>query len=757
MLRQVDARFLLPLVPETACVLPGAAVFASGLAEAGIEVVGVVGTAERPLDLVVASSDEAEAALGLSARSYIFVGRPVAALARAGGLEAESYLAIPDVPGAAYLIPLGFPAVLRHVYRRLRVAPSRARWWRGRLLAEALARGVPPPGTRTVTVAAPLSVRPAALTAVEGLVGPGHDGWLLSLGPVRAEGRVVFEVFEGAVPRYVVKCDRRVDVETEVDRVESTARLTEAIASSPLVASVAPRPVGSVQFAGGLVEVETAAVGYRLIIRLRGPFPRKTKLAAIDAVATWLLALAESTLHRRGPSGSYRAPAELDDVPRVICHGDLWSGNVFVDDLYHCQVIDWADVDRSGLPLGDLLLLLSESLAELDDEDTDEGRDRHFVELLTGRRATSAFLFGWVRAMVDALDLEPELVGLVAEAALAAMAERRLLLEGLAPGDPRREAPAALADPVVRRARLWTTTPGLGRSWQAWRYPPPDQVGPGGVAARGGVSFRHTSRRAERSLGHGAGRLAVLLSRDRTDELERGRVLVLAPHPDDETLACGGVLALHRGLDSAFVIVASDGSRGVYGAEPAALAARRREELAAATAALGLAPVQVAWWGFEDGTLSARVDQLGERLGEALDELRPDIVLSPWAFDIHPDHAALGGAARAATAHRPVELLEYVTWAWDRPSELLRGLVRSEAATTSQRADWLPAGRPVAVAITPVLDTKREALACYGSQLGSPGPGAGSEGASLDEAFVELFLRRTELFWPAPHSRRQAH
>jgi len=753
-LREVDARFLLPVVPRSACCLPGAAAFAPGLVEAGIELVEAGNGSAAPLDLVVASAEEAEAAFQLPARSFLFVGRPVASLARARGFQAEDYLAVPDVFNADFLIPLHRPAVMRYVYRHLRVAPSRARWLRSRMLASALAHGAPPPGTRVVTIAAPVPVRPAALAAAEQMVGPAEDGWLLSLAPA-PDGRVVFHVFDGGVPRTVVKCDRLAEEHAKMDRTASTASLAEAIAASPLVASHAPLPLGSAHFDGGLLEAETAAVGYQLTDRLRGPFSRQAKLAAIEAVADWLLALAESTRHRRPSPGSDLAPSELDGVPRVLCHGDLWSGNVIVEDQGgRFKVIDWADVDQSGLPLGDLLFLLSESLAELDGVDTDEGRDRHFVELLTGRHASSPLLFDWVTSMVDALELDPELVGLVAEAAFVAMAEHRLLIEGLAPGDPRREAPAALADPVVRRARIWTTAPGLGPHWQAWRGDTRalDGAGPGVSVAAGRVALR----RAERRLGHGAGRLAVRLSLDRSEELGRERILVLAPHPDDETLACGGVLARHAGRDTAFVIVATDGSHGAYGADPVALATRRREELASATAALGLAPTRVACWDLEDGTLSTQIDDIVERLQRALDELRPTIVLSPWALDIHSDHAALGRAARVATAGRALELLEYVTWAWDRPSALVRGATRSEAAAAGRSTGWLPAGRPFAVAIAPVIESKRAAVSCYRSQFGGHGTDTLPGEASLDEALVELFLSRPELFWPAPRPRRRA-
>ncbi len=688
----------------------------------------------------------------------------------------ETYLAIPAVESAAFFVPVRWPPVLRYVYRYLRVAPTRLHWLRSRLLVEAFGRGIPAPSGRLVTVASKGSTDPAALDAVVDLVGPPHDGFALSLGPLRDEGRVVFHVFDGVRPRAVVKCDRRpVDVHEAEDRKARAVRLREAIGASPWVAAYAPHPIGSLHYEGGWLDAETASVGSMLIDVLRGPFSRQRKLRAIEAVAAWSLALAEATRHPLHPQSSGAtadAATWQDDVPRVVSHGDLWSGNIVVNETGSISVIDWADIDRDGLPFGDLFVFLTESLAELDGAHTPDGRASHFVELVSGWHRSSPLLFEWIAAMVDALAVVPDAVGEVIEAALAEMAERRLLLEGFAPGDPARELPQARADPVVRTARLWADTPGLGSSWRAWRQPrSPADVSSGADAdlradahlgadahhrepdheppRRDGIATaRGVARRIERRLGHGAGRLSGVVGRERGTEFGSVRVLVLAPHPDDETLATGGVLARHAGRETAHVVVASDGSRGAWGANPVELAARRRHELANATAALGLPISAVEWWGLPDGSLSSHLDELTARIATVLTEFSPDVVFAPWAFDLHPDHAALGLAARRACAHGP-ELLEFVTWAWDRPSGLVHRLSRTSPGTAVARRSWRPTGRPVTADATPWLPVKRRALACYGSQLGSARDGGDGE-ASLDDALLRLFLSPDEVFWPAP-------
>ncbi|MDT8264721.1 PIG-L family deacetylase, partial [Roseomonas sp. DSM 102946] len=85
---------------------------------------------------------------------------------------------------------------------------------------------------------------------------------------------------------------------------------------------------------------------------------------------------------------------------------------------------------------------------------------------------------------------------------------------------------------------------------------------------------------------------------------EAGPVLLLSPHPDDESLGCGGLLAqlAARGREVRVVLV-SDGAAShdsrLY--PPRRLAALRQEEMAAALAALGLGPERLVTLGLPDG------------------------------------------------------------------------------------------------------------------------------------------------------------
>lgn len=126
------------------------------------------------------------------------------------------------------------------------------------------------------------------------------------------------------------------------------------------------------------------------------------------------------------------------------------------------------------------------------------------------------------------------------------------------------------------------------------------------------------------------------------------RALVLAPHPDDETLACGGtVAALARTGTDVRVVVVTDGDGAKVDLPAAEVARRRRREVADACRALGVpAPVLL---GLPDGGVTARVAAVADEVAGHLAAHDPDVVLLPWFGDGHPDHHGVNLAlARAA-------------------------------------------------------------------------------------------------------------
>lgn len=117
------------------------------------------------------------------------------------------------------------------------------------------------------------------------------------------------------------------------------------------------------------------------------------------------------------------------------------------------------------------------------------------------------------------------------------------------------------------------------------------------------------------------------------------RLLVLAPHPDDEVIGCGGVVAQHLAEGRVVrVVVATDGTAATETGDPVEYRARRQAETRASLALLG-AGATVEFLEFPDRELdSARI---APQLAAILLDFRPDLILVPGLVEIHPDHVAL--------------------------------------------------------------------------------------------------------------------
>ncbi len=165
------------------------------------------------------------------------------------------------------------------------------------------------------------------------------------------------------------------------------------------------------------------------------------------------------------------------------------------------------------------------------------------------------------------------------------------------------------------------------------------------------------------------------------------RLLVLAPHPDDEVIGCGGLLALHlREKREVRVVIATDGGRG--GDAPT-----REEESRRGLAKLG-ENVPVEFLGFPDRHL-AEIPQLKDLLLT----YRPDLILVPAPIEVHPDHLAL--------ARIVCELVQRDETLW--------------ADLAVARVAFYEVGQPVRpnaiVDITDVAEAKYAAIAEHHSQL----------------------------------------
>lgn len=235
--------------------------------------------------------------------------------------------------------------------------------------------------------------------------------------------------------------------------------------------------------------------------------------------------------------------------------------------------------------------------------------------------------------------------------------------------------------------------------------------------------------------------------------------LVFAPHPDDETLGCGGTL-IKKCEAGANVHLAfmTDGSRSHSAfVPPAELRVRRRQEALDAAAHLGVRREAVTFLDYPDGALRRHRDAAVARITALVGALRPTQVFVPYRGDGPADHRATYAIVRralAVTGHA-ADVLEYPVWIWYHwphlPLPVYPGRTTFDLAVNSLRAGLGLRVRHAfrcAAYVGDVLPRKRSALEQHRTQMERLQPDAGWPvlGDVLDGAFLACFFQDYELF-----------
>lgn len=156
-----------------------------------------------------------------------------------------------------------------------------------------------------------------------------------------------------------------------------------------------------------------------------------------------------------------------------------------------------------------------------------------------------------------------------------------------------------------------------------------------------------------------------------------GPMVVVAPHPDDETLGCGGVIALAAAAGrSVTVAILTDGAGSHPGSiawPPARLARHRRQEARNAVSILGGEGVKLQTFPGRDGRLTDYMDAASVWLSALLAETGAASVFVTWDADPHPDHQAANQIVKQATAGTGVTAWAYPVWGLTLPSDAAAG------------------------------------------------------------------------------------
>jgi LmbE family N-acetylglucosaminyl deacetylase len=212
------------------------------------------------------------------------------------------------------------------------------------------------------------------------------------------------------------------------------------------------------------------------------------------------------------------------------------------------------------------------------------------------------------------------------------------------------------------------------------------------------------------------------------------RVVVVAPHPDDEILICGALLQLvaARG-DAPLIVAVTDGEASHPGSPawpPERLRKARTDETDAALAHLGIDADRVRRLHIPDGGVTAAAPELERQLAAII--APGDIVITTWRFDGHPDHESTALACSAVARKRGARVLQAPVWGWHWSAP-------GDGAMPMNQARKLPVPNDA-------LARKRAALGCFHSQI----EGDASSGAApiLPAFAMERVLHPFELYFP---------
>jgi hypothetical protein len=475
---RADAVFTLTRIPHRVAVAGDPPGWRDDLEERGIEVVGV----DDPADVLV-TTDPGTAERAAPQTRDVIVDGDRAASSVLGGRAVTRLLTLPVTGTPIAIIDLAQRRAAAYGVQHAIVHPEPWRAVRNGVAARLVRRGLLPTPRTLITVGGEAGSPAFVASACEEL-GLGQRDWLMlvSLGAiVRRNAFLLFQPGSNE-PAEALKFARVAGYSSQFDRDEEAAKLIASTGGA--VAAHAPRHLGRLDLDGYHASLETAARGQKLAVFLRRPISRRRKLEALDAVADWLIQVARETA---APAEALAAERErferevlpfwaergvdpllahsLAPIPPTFQHWDVAEENIIVSgDGF--VVVDWEFAQRHGLPLADLMYFAVHVLRILDGQLTEEERDKHFVDVLTGRAASSPILFGWVRRLVEVLDIPPESV--------AALVTLNWLDRGKLSKEEHIRAEAlggvSLADSFAERASVvWLEHPELGLNWNAWR------------------------------------------------------------------------------------------------------------------------------------------------------------------------------------------------------------------------------------------------------------------------------------------------
>ena len=195
-------------------------------------------------------------------------------------------------------------------------------------------------------------------------------------------------------------------------------------------------------------------------------------------------------------------------------------------------------------------------------------------------------------------------------------------------------------------------------------------------------------------------------------QFDSSTIVIVAPHMDDEALACGGLIAKLANKERIHLIYATDGMRSpapiIAGRDQISpdLGKIRMQESMEAMKLLGIPERNLHFLCLPEAQLSQNLSPLRNLLRERLKAIAPQVILIPFRYDRHPDHLAVNHVVTAdvlqgSLSARLIEYFVYYRWRL-MPRRDIRKYVKPHFLYKLELGD--------------VAQRKRKSLDCFTSQ-----------------------------------------
>ncbi len=211
---------------------------------------------------------------------------------------------------------------------------------------------------------------------------------------------------------------------------------------------------------------------------------------------------------------------------------------------------------------------------------------------------------------------------------------------------------------------------------------------------------------------------------------ENERIVIFSPHPDDETISCGGYIQrANENKSIVFIVLITDGNRRHK-------KLIRYEEFRKATSLLGVNEENLIFLNYPDGKLFKYKNELTEDFFEIIENLKPNKVFIPVSYDNHRDHKISGEILREVLSNfENIKIYQYLVHHDYFPQPLKYDpnlYILPPLSTLNLHSKWYKFDLN-----EKEIETKRDAVFIYKSQISK---------IPLKE-MLPSFIRRNEIFY----------